>query len=98
MAQTPEVPVFLTGFVRPSQIDICMDGANYLLQMICPPVLVRLKAMNEEAERQLEVASHLTVAYTVAGYRRDGINPVCSYVDVYAAWPAAELADKLAAA
>jgi hypothetical protein len=72
-----EVPVFVTGFVSRFDVDPCMDGSTHLLHHWIGAT--RLKATNDEAQRQLEHFEGRQV--TVAGYARGKAH--CTRIDVY---------------
>jgi hypothetical protein len=87
----PQVPIFVTGYVRKIDFDICMDGASYFLHTVTGGH--RLKPANEEAGEALEKFSTLRVLVAVAGYPA-GFGH-CTYINVYSATPAEEVFQRL---
>jgi hypothetical protein len=88
-----QIPICISGQVQKlPPIDFCQDGAKYFIHT--PFGLgVRLKGQNAHVDKELELASTLTVLSTVCGYWRHG--PECSYIEVYYVGPATEFGTKV---
>lgn len=78
--KTIEVPTFRVGLVLPPpEIDICMDGAEFLL--LTKGNMIRLKTSNKEAFDVLERLKGTRMPAAVAGYWRQGAE--CRHLEVY---------------
>jgi hypothetical protein len=87
-----EVPTTCTGTVTRiprDQIDICMDGAKFLLATTTADgeETVRLKPVDDRAEKVLDRAAGTGNKVTVTGYLR---HVECTRLDVFQAEPVRE--------
>jgi hypothetical protein len=86
-----EVPTFLSGIVARAGMDICMDGADYLLYHAAGAT--RLKPNNDEVREYLENVAGTRQRVAVAGY--PGWGTMCPYLRTYYAGPFEEIIERL---